>query len=142
MKTDTNGGDRYKVMAEINMIPLIDVSLVLLIIFMVMTPYLVKTQIKIDLPKAKSSEQTKYSTTMVTVQVAKNGSIFIEGQPVEAAAVEGTLKRMLQDPEKQPLMIEADKDVPFQHVVVVMDAAKRIGAAKLGVTVKQDVGKK
>ena len=142
MKTQDSTDGEFEVMCEINMIPFIDVSLVLLIIFMVMTPFLVKSQIKIDLPKAKTSEQTKTSNTMITVQVAKDGAVFFEGQPVQAAAVEGTLKRMLLDPERQPVMIEADKDVPFQFVVAVMDIAKKIGAIKMGVSVKQDVGKR
>jgi biopolymer transport protein TolR len=142
MKTQDTTDGEFEVMCEINMIPFIDVSLVLLIIFMVMTPFLVKSQIKIDLPKAKTSEQTKTSNTMITVQVGKDGSVYFEGKPVQAAAIEGTLKRMLLDPERQPVMIEADKDVPFQFVVAVMDIAKKIGAIKMGVSVKQDVGKR
>jgi biopolymer transport protein ExbD len=51
--------------------------------------------------------------------------------------LEGRLKQLLTDPESQPVVVEADKDVPFQHVVAVMDAAKRIGATKLAVCVKK-----
>ena len=139
MKAGESDGE-FRIMAEINMIPFIDVSLVLLIIFMVMTPFLVKSQIKLDLPKAQASEATKTSNAMITVQVDKEGAAFVDGQPVQPAAMEGTLKRLLLDPERQPVIVEADKEVPFQYVVAVMDAAKKIGAVKLGVSVKQDTG--
>ena len=133
------GGGRYQIMAEINMIPFIDVSLVLLIIFMVMTPFLVKSQLKVNLPKAKSADTEDKRQNPIEVQVQKNGAILIEGQPTAPEAVEATLKRLLPDPEHDPVVIQADKDVPFQHVVVVMDAAKSIGATKVGVGVKQEL---
>jgi biopolymer transport protein ExbD len=132
------GNGRYRILAEINMIPFIDVALVLLIIFMVMTPFLVKSQIKINLPKSKAADSRLTREDALQVQVQRNGVISIDGQAVEAATIETVLRRKLTSPETQPLIVEADKDVPFQHVVVVLDAAKRIGAAKLGVCVKQE----
>ena len=135
-------GGRRRVMAEINMIPLIDVALVLLIIFMVMTPILIKSQIKINLPHSKSADKSKSNQQTVKVQVQKDGVIFINGQPVSPEAVENTLRGLIHDPENQPVVIEADRDVAFQHVVVVMDAAKRLGVVKLGVNVKQEDEKK
>ena len=61
--------------------------------------------------------------------------------PVAPELLEGRLRQMLTDPEHQPVVVEADKDVPFQHVVTVMDAAKRIGAVKLAVCVKKQGSK-
>ena len=60
--------------------------------------------------------------------------------PVAPDLLESRLRQLLTDPN-QPVVIEADKDVPFQHVITVMDAAKRIGALKLAVCVKKQ-GKK
>lgn len=139
MRTAPNNG-KYRIMAEINMIPFIDIALVLLIIFMVMTPFLVKSQIKINLPKAKTTDTPPPRRQALTVQLDKQGVIFLDGKPVRADAFEERLRTMIggSDPQEQPLMIEADKDVPFQHVVVVLDAAKRIGITKLGINVKQD----
>jgi biopolymer transport protein ExbD len=137
MKTQDSNG-KYRIMAEINMIPFIDVSLVLLIIFMVMTPFLVKSQLKVLLPKAKSADTDSSREQMVEVQVQKDGTILINGQAVLPGLVEDALKQLVVDPETQPVVIQADKDVPFQHVVVVMDAAKSIGATKVGVGVKQE----
>lgn len=123
-------------MADINMIPLIDVALVLLIIFMIMTPFLVRAKIPLVMPKAVAAERDNRDKA-VTVQVARDGAIYAEGQLVKAADVEDVLRRLLLDPQT-PLLVEADKDAAFQNVVTVLDAAKRIGAAKLGVCVRKD----
>ena len=130
---------KHKLIAEINMIPFIDVSLVLLIIFMVMTPFLVKSQLKVNLPKAESAEQAAADERdMIDIQVDKDGAISVNGQTVAPDAVEAALRNVLLDVENQPVVIHADREVPFQAVVTVMDAAKKLGVAKLGVGVKQE----
>ena len=132
-----------ELMAEINMIPFIDVALVLLIIFMVMTPFLVKSQVKVDLPKSSTTDHApdKKDQT-VTVQVQKTGAIFIDGQPIPADQLENALKSRVSEPESQPVMIEADREVSFQHVVTVMSAAKKLGITKLGVGVVEEKDRK
>jgi biopolymer transport protein TolR len=132
------GNGKYRIMAEINMIPLIDVALVLLIIFMVMTPYLIKSQIKINLPKAKLKEPVPHPEQILNIQVNTAGSIFLDGQSVAKEALEDRLRARLSDPQNQPVMIEADQDTKFQHVVTVMDAVKRIGVSKLGINVRHE----
>lgn len=133
-----SGNKKYRIIADINMIPFIDVSLVLLIIFMVMTPFLVKSQLKVNLPKAESAEQAADQPDMIDVQIDKDGAISVNGQTVPSDEVETALRNVMLDVENQPVVIHADRDVPFQSVVTVMDAAKKIGVAKLGVGVKQD----
>lgn len=135
MKVQGDGG-RYHIMAEINMVPLIDVALVLLIIFMIMTPLLVKSQLKIALPTAQSGETAPQSEA-VEVQVSPTGVIYIGDQAVAPEDLEAALRRVIADPETQPLLVQADKSTPFEHVVAVLDAAKKLGVAKLGVATRQ-----
>ena len=130
------GGDRDALMAEINMIPLIDVSLVLLIIFMVMTPMLVRSQIQVNLPKATPQQQADEKQTL-DIQVTKQGDIYFKDQLVPPAEIEETLRRNIPDPANQAVIIEADKESIFDNVVQIMDAAKKIGVTKLGVGVLQ-----
>ena len=137
MKAPTRILGKHRIMNEINMIPFIDVALVLLIIFMVMTPFLVRSQLKINLPSTKKVEPDLTRKQTLTVQVDRAGTAYLNGLPVAPDLLEGRLKQLLTDPERQPVVVEADKDVPFQHVVAVMDAAKRIGATKLAVCVKK-----
>lgn len=140
MKTPTKASGKHRIMAEINMIPFIDVSLVLLLIFMIMTPLMVRSQLKINLPSAKDSQQDITRKQTIQVQVDRTGTAYLSGMPVAPELLESRLRQLLLDPN-QPVVVEADKDVPFQHVITVMDAAKRIGALKLAVCVKKQ-GKK
>ena len=131
--TAANG--KYQILAEINMIPFIDIALVLLIIFMVMTPFLVRSQIRVNLPDGKSADTKNYDTKTVEVQVMRNGGIYMDKLLVRPDVLVEALRKRLHDPKQQPLLIEADKDVPFQYVVTVLDAGREVGATKLGVCV-------
>jgi biopolymer transport protein ExbD len=141
MKAPAKVLGKHRIMAEINMIPFIDVALVLLLIFMIMTPLLVQSQLKINLPGIKKVESDQPRKQTLTVQVDRAGTAYLSGMPVAPDLLEGRLRQLLTDPEHQPVIVEADKDVPFQHVVTVMDTAKRIGATKLAVSVKKQGSK-
>jgi len=140
VKTPSRASGKHRIMADINMIPFIDVSLVLLLIFMIMTPLMVRSQLKINLPSTKDSQKDLTRKETIQVQVDRTGTAYLSGMPVAPDLLESRLRQLLSDPN-QPVVIEADKDVPFQHVIDVMDAAKRIGALKLAVCVKKQ-GKK
>lgn len=126
-------GKKHHVVAEINMIPFIDISLVLLIIFMVMTPFLVQSQLRVQLPKATVDAPSEERA--VTVQVLSNGSFVIKNHTVTAERLEQEMSLLLPKPEKQSLLIQADKDTAFQHVVTAMDAARRLRVGKMGVAI-------
>jgi len=130
--------DKYEVMAEINMIPFIDVALVLLIIFMVMTPYLVKEQIKINPPKIKSHGADVNKHDLVQIDVTREGSYYVNGEATSAEDVFAVVQRRLKDPENQQVVVAADKDVVFDRVAQAFDAAKRAGATQIGVEVKHE----
>jgi biopolymer transport protein ExbD len=130
--------DKYEVVAEINMIPFIDITLVLLIIFMVMTPYLVKEQIKINPPKTKSRGADVKQRDLVQISVSREGTFAVNGEATTADGIIAMVQHRLKDPENQQVVVAADKDVVFDHVVQAMDAAKRAGATKIGVEVKHD----
>ena len=131
-----NGGSRRPLMAEINMIPLIDVALVLLIIFMVMSPMLVRMQMKVNLPSAAAAEKTLDRDDMLEIAVQPDGTVFVAGREVPDADLKAHIKRVLKDPEHQAVYVAADRTTAFEHVVKVMDAAKAAGAVKLGVGTK------
>lgn len=129
---------RPRLMSDINMIPLIDVSLVLLIIFMVLTPVLFRAQIPLQLPKATTVEPSPSSQDVVEVQVDKRGNVFIDGSSVARDQLELAFKRLVQSPTTQMVLVDADRDVPFQHVVSVMDAAKKAGVQHLAVAAQRE----
>lgn len=129
-------GGPTRIMAEINMVPFIDIVLVLLIIFMVLTPALVRSQLKVNLPAAGAAEHLRTADKTVEIEIDATGAISIAGRRVLPDAVAAGLKAAVTDPEHQPVVIHADRAVPFQAVVTVMDAAKKLGVASLGVGVK------
>ena len=120
-------------MAEINMVPFIDVALVVLIIFMVVSPMLVRMQLRVNLPEAARAEATPESKETVEIGVEADGTIHLLNTVVAAEDLAESLRALLTSPETQPVYVVADKSTPFEFVVRVMDAAKKAGAIKLGV---------
>ncbi|OGR51302.1 MAG: hypothetical protein A2049_02580 [Elusimicrobia bacterium GWA2_62_23] len=125
------------IIAEINMIPLIDVSLILLIIFMVITPFLVQSQIQVSLPKASTGVKGG-DDNVIKVQLASNGACTVDGKPVKLARLENELILRFSKSYKKTVLVEADKAVPVERVVLVLDAAKKLGAGKVGIAVKPE----
>lgn len=119
---------------DINMIPLIDVSLVLLIIFMVMTPFLVQQQIKVNIPHSVSA--TEAPDKPIVIMIQPHGELFLNGKAIATTSLEGDLKSLLAAQAGRAVLIQADRDLPLQNVVSVMDIAKRLNVSKLGISVE------
>lgn len=134
----SGGTGPYHIQAEINMIPLIDVALVLLIIFMVMSPILVESQLRVNLPQVATGG--KAEQTALKVEVAGDGSLAFKGKLVSREGLRSALQKELPPGHKASLLIQADKDVPFETVVYVMDIAKQFRVEKLGVAVRSEFG--
>jgi biopolymer transport protein ExbD len=125
-----DGGDDNEPLAEINMVPLIDVMLVLLIIFMVTAPLLTHA-VKIDLPKAASAPNlTKPDNVQLAID--SESRIFWNG---EAVAADGLTQRMAVAAAHRPqpeLHIRAARNTPYEKVALVMSEAARQGLVRIG----------
>ncbi len=121
-------------MAEINMVPFIDITLILLIIFMVMSPLLVQMQLTVDLPKS-NSVNTQAEDDVIRIDVEKNGTITVQNKKLALKNLERELILRMGKANKKTILVQADKEVPVQQVVDVFDIAKQLGAAKLGIGV-------
>ena len=122
------------VIAEINMVPFIDITLILLIIFMVMSPMLVQMQMNVDLPKSNAINTTA-EDDVIRIEVQKDGTIHIENRTYTVKNLEKELILRMGKANQKTILVEADKSVPIQTVVDVFDIAKKLGAAKLGIGV-------
>ena len=119
--------------ADINVVPLVDIILVVLIIFMVTAPMIMKPSIKVNLPQAASGEQTVQ--TQLNVTIAANGSLSLNGKPADATLIVNESKNALaQNPDIQAV-ISADKDVPHGAVVQVLDMIKTVGIKKFAISI-------
>jgi biopolymer transport protein ExbD len=123
-----------ELMGEINMVPFIDITLILLIIFMVMTPFIVQSQLNVDLPSA-SAVNTVTESNVIRVEIAKNGQVKVQDRAVSLDNLEHELTLRLGRSREKTILVQADRDVPIQKVVTVFDIAKKLGAAKLGIGV-------
>ncbi|MCX5783673.1 MAG: biopolymer transporter ExbD [Elusimicrobia bacterium] len=122
------------IMAEMNMIPLIDVALILLIIFMVITPYLVQSQMSVQLPKSSGGEKSS-EDNVIRIQIEPSGAVSVEGKKMKMSQVEQELVLRLSKSSKKTVLVQADRTVPIETVVKVFDTAKKLGVGKLGIAV-------
>lgn len=122
--------DTDEVMNEINMTPLVDVMLVLLIIFIITVPVM-KHSVNVDLPRASNQpEQIKPET--MRLSVAADGSYFLNGVPLDDAQLEATLRTEATKEPPPELHIRGDKTVRYERVAQAMSTAQRAGVRKIG----------
>lgn len=116
-------------LAEINIIPLVDVMLVLLIIFMVTAPLSIGG-IKVDLPISKA-RGSSVDEDRVVLSINKNGAYFFDKVQIAESALEVKFKALYEHRQKKELYIRADQAVSYGKVVYAMSAAKLAGVTKL-----------
>lgn len=128
-----------KLLSEINVTSLVDVTLVLLIIFMITSP-LMQLGIEVNLPKASAKPIEKRETLTITVR--KDGALSIAGELVPLAALGQSLERAKSRGAKG-VLIRADRQVPYGAVVKVLDAARKQGIIEVGlVTELEEEGRR
>jgi len=125
---DIDPRDR-RFLSEINVVPLVDVVLVLLIIFMITAPLLYRG-IDLDLPT--SQVNTIQPTERIVVTVEKDGKIYMDKLRVQPDALSAALTRAREGAPEVSVYLRADEGVPYGNVVEVMDAVKQAGISKLG----------
>jgi biopolymer transport protein ExbD len=122
--------DDQGLMNEINMTPLVDVMLVLLIIFLVTIPAL-QHAVRIDLPHA-SSQPEAVKPAHVDVAVQADGTVLWDGQPVTDDGLRARIAQAAVATPQPELHLRADRKVPYERVALVMSAAQRGGLTKMG----------
>jgi biopolymer transport protein TolR len=116
--------------SEINVTPLVDVMLVLLIIFMVSAP-LMQQGIQVDLPKTKSPAMDEQDKPIVLV-VKRNGGAEINGREISSNDLTVKLHAIYENREKKEIFIQADRTIPYGTVANVMASAQAAGISKIG----------
>jgi len=126
--------DSGRMITDINVTPLVDVTLVLLIIFMVTASYMVSPSIKVDLPKAATG--TEQARTSLALTLTKEGLLYLNGEPSSDAAVTAFIAAELPKSPDLQAIVGADKAVPHGAVVHVIDLVKRAGVRKFAINVE------
>jgi biopolymer transport protein ExbD len=125
---DNEAGD--KPIAQINMIPLIDVMLVLLVIFIITAPLLTHA-VKVDLPKA-SSNPNIIKRDKIELAVDREGLAYWNGERVDEAELRGRMDAAAKIDPQPEIHLRADGDVAYRRVAQVMSAAARAGLTRIG----------
>jgi biopolymer transport protein TolR len=127
--------NKRKPMADINVVPYIDVMLVLLIIFMVTAPMLMQG-VKVDLPEASAAPVEKQDSEPVIVSVDAAGQLFLnlgqEEQILSLATIKDRVAAVIRNSPDKPVLIWGDRAVPYGEVVTVMVALQEAGAPSVG----------
>lgn len=117
-------------LSEINMVPFIDVMLVLLVIFMITAPVL-QSGIQVDLPKTRTVRQIKQARVIITIDRAQR--VYLDDKPINIHQLGAKVKAKLTDPAHQPVFIRCDEAVPFGSFATVADQLEHSGIQNISI---------
>lgn len=127
-----SGGDDYGAIAEMNVIPLVDVMLVLLIITMVTTPFL-EQGVQVELPVAQGQSLQKEATSEpVILYVSRDRNLRVGDKSVPRSQLSDHLRRVFQDRTDREIFVRADKEVPYGFVAEIISQARLSGIERVG----------
>jgi len=130
MAFTSNNGRTQSSLADINVTPLVDVVLVLLIIFMVTAPVL-QSGSEVKVPKARTVKEITEERLVLSIN--KQQRVFLGNDPININEIAAKLNQKIRDPQHQPIFIRADEDVPFGAFATVMDAVKQSGITNVSI---------
>ena len=132
------GGDDYTPIAEMNMIPMIDVMLVLLIISMVTTPFL-EQGVNVELPVASGQNLQKQAVEApVVLFLSRDKNLRIGDTPVSRKDLVRTLNEKFKGRQQKELFVRADKDVPYGSVAEIMAVVQGAGIERVGLVTQPE----
>lgn len=127
--------DSDEAISEINVVPLVDIILVVLIIFMITAPMIMKPALPIELPKGASGENL--GDKNLTILISQEGGLYLDGKLVNEESLKaGVAEKLLVNPEIMA-MISADQNSTHGIVVRVMDMVKTLGVKKFGISIEK-----
>src|SRR6266545_5859445 len=130
------GGDDDDLISEINVTPLVDVTLVLLIIFMVTATYIVRAAIEVDLPRAAHGGEAL--GTVLSVVLTRDGQVFLDGVKQSEGDLVAHTRTAVQHDAEAKVVISADRAALHGAVVRVIDLVKGAGATRFAIHIEKE----
>ena len=125
-----SSGNNRQLMSEINVTPLVDVMLVLLIIFMVAAPMMIQG-VDVNLPKTEA-KNIKTSDEPLMLTINRKREIFLEHHQISMEDLEMKVQKIFENRRNKEVLLRADRDVPYGFVMKVLAGVKKAGIEKLG----------
>ena len=132
------GRTRYTPMAEINVTPLVDVMLVLLVIFMVTAP-LLTASVEVDLPKTEAA-QSKGQDEPLVVSIKADGKLYLQDTEMEVEALIARLKAITENKAEQRIFVRGDKSLQYGRIMEVMGTISSAGFSKVALVAEIPAG--
>jgi biopolymer transport protein TolR len=129
-------GEDDEVLADINVTPLVDVMLVLLIIFMISAPML-HQGIEVALPKSEAPAMPTRTSDPLVLSINRDGMVYLKDRPVHPTKLIEVLTPMLRGREDETVFLKGDRDVPYGRVIEVLDTLHRGGISKVGMVTER-----
>ncbi len=117
-------------LSDINIVPFVDVMLVLLVIFMITAPIL-QSGIEVELPKTKTVKEVTTAQVVITIDRAQR--VYIADQPVNIHQLGAKVKSQIKDPQHQAVFVRCDESVPFGSFATVVDSLRQAGIENVSV---------
>ncbi len=122
------------IVSEINIVPFVDVILVVLIIFLVISPTFIKPGFKINLPRAETAKTLENVKVILSIDI--EGIFYINQKPVKEKELNERLKEMVEKNRDMKAVIAADKDVAHGNVIALIDLVRKAGVKKFAVSIE------
>lgn len=130
-------GGSSEVIADINMVPLIDIILVVLIIFMVTAPALIKPSVEVNLPEAASGDET--TPSLLNIAITADGQVLLNNEEVDEDEAKRLSKEEFERNADVQAVVIADRELPYGQVIKVLDWVKSSGIKNFAVTTDKPV---
>ena len=131
-----SGSEDEEVLSDINITPLVDVMLVLLIIFMITAPML-HQGIEVALPKSDAPTMPNKADHPLVLSINRDGLVYIKDKPVHPTRLMEVLTPMLRDRSDETVFLKGDRDVAYGKVIEVLDLLHRGGIEKVGMVTER-----
>jgi biopolymer transport protein TolR len=122
-----------EILSQINVIPLVDISLVLLLIFMVTANYIMTSSLTVDIPQAKHAKNVQQNEVK-TITISREGPLYLENELVTTSELRTKMESAYGSNPNLSIILSADKNVSFKNIVKVLDLLSGLGINKISIS--------